>query len=119
MKKAVPLLLVLFASAPAFADEPECKSDYGVTVCGYHCVADYGQVKCAQTPEGLCHADYGQVVCWDPPERTYRRAQCISDYGQISCGYGCVADYGRVACASSPEDRCFAEDGRVVCTDEF
>jgi len=43
-----------------------CKSAYGTTVCGYGCLAAYGQVKCAQTPQGTCKAAYGEVTCWDP-----------------------------------------------------
>jgi hypothetical protein len=34
----------------------ECKSAYGQTECGYGCVAAYGEVKCAKTPEGRCQA---------------------------------------------------------------
>src|ERR1041385_8012338 len=32
--------------------QQECKSAYGTTVCGYSCVAAYGEVKCASTPSG-------------------------------------------------------------------
>ena len=53
----------------------ECKESYGNIVCGYHCIAAYGNIKCAQTPEGICTESYGEITCYDPPEDTdsYRR----------------------------------------------
>jgi hypothetical protein len=44
-----------------------CKSSHGAIACGYGCVAAHGQVKCAQTPHGVCKAAYGKITCWDPP----------------------------------------------------
>jgi hypothetical protein len=108
--------------------QQECRSDYGTTVCGYHCVADYGVVRCASTPEGTCTAADGQVTCWDPTERRHDRdredgdgdepqSECKSAYGTTVCGYGCVADYGQVRCASHPGGTCAAAYGQITCTD--
>lgn len=60
---------------PAYPQE-ECKSAYGVTACGFGCVAAYGEVKCAVQPGGACTAAYGQVTCFEPPAQT------------VSGGYG-------------------------------
>lgn len=49
------------------APAAQCVSNYGKTVCGFGCVADYGQVQCAQTPWGRCEARGGRVTCWEPP----------------------------------------------------
>lgn len=119
------------SSAPVQEDTGEsmCKSEYGTTVCGYHCVAEYGQVKCARTPEGSCTAQYGDVTCWDPPGHHYReryyggyggyapQSECKSEYGKTVCGYGCVADYGDVKCAHRPGGTCQAAYGSITCTD--
>lgn len=41
----------------------ECRSAYGQTACGYGCVAAYGAVRCAPTPDGACTAAYGKITC--------------------------------------------------------
>lgn len=46
--------------------QARCKSEYGMTACGYNCVSGYGVVRCAQTPQGVCRAETGKVTCWDP-----------------------------------------------------
>lgn len=111
----------------------QCKSAYGTTVCGYDCVAAYGEVRCAATPEGSCTAGYGEVTCWDPPRREHRhhrryrrddddgddddaRSECKSAYGTTACGYGCVAAYGEVKCASRPGGVCQAAYGEITCS---
>jgi hypothetical protein len=43
--------------------QAQCLSKYGTTVCGYGCVAEYGQVKCSQVPGGVCAAAYGKITC--------------------------------------------------------
>ena len=43
----------------------ECLSRYGTTVCGYGCVANYGQIRCAATPAGQCFAMNGTLQCTD------------------------------------------------------
>ncbi|MCA2979976.1 MAG: hypothetical protein INH41_08865 [Myxococcaceae bacterium] len=106
--------------APAVAVPGECKNAYGSVVCGYHCVAAYGQVRCARTPLGACHAAYGEVKCFDPPagEGDFRiPAECRSAFGQTACGYGCVAAAGQVRCAQTPLGACQAASGDVVCFD--
>lgn len=96
-----------------------CKTDYGKTECGFDCVADYGVVRCAQTPAGACKADFGQVLCNDPDRYSpgMPSMTCKADYGTIACGYDCVADYGVVRCAQSPAGACKADYGKVVCGD--
>jgi hypothetical protein len=103
----------------------ECLSEYGTTECGYHCVAQYGEVKCASTPTGACQAQYGTVTCWDPPRGGRRhhgygraaQAECVSQYGTTACGYGCVAQYGEVKCAQHPGGVCAAQYGSITCSD--
>ena len=126
------------SSEPAAGDDSaddgsaRCRSDYGTTVCGYDCVAAYGEVKCAATPEGSCTAGYGEVTCWDPPRREHRphrryrrdddddddeaRSECKSAYGTTVCGYGCVAAYGEIKCASRPGGVCQAAYGEITCS---
>ena len=132
---------LLFWGTPALADPaPSCASAYGKTACGFHCVAEYGQIQCAKTPEGRCQAAYGKVTCWDPPPAERHRghhrereageseahpgshrpraaASCKSAYGKTECGYHCVAKYGKVACAATPEGACAAAYGKVTCWD--
>jgi hypothetical protein len=45
--------------------EASCLASDGRIACGYRCVAAYGQVRCAQTPDGLCRAESGRVTCFD------------------------------------------------------
>ncbi len=45
----------------------QCLSGFEQLACGYGCAANFGHVKCAQTPVGRCVAQGGQVVCVDPP----------------------------------------------------
>ncbi len=123
MRGVLSLLLFLFATGRALAEDAPCITNYGKTACGYHCLANYGQVKCARTSAGACAANYGQVVCWDPPRHVQRRrrwiprAECLSNYGTIACGYGCIADYGHVQCAQTPHGQCYANNGQLVCSD--
>ncbi|MGE5182363.1 MAG: hypothetical protein ACM31C_09895 [Acidobacteriota bacterium] len=113
------------APAPAYSGyaQQECKSAYGTTACGYGCVAEYGQVKCASRPGGTCQAAYGQITCSEgAPAPAYGYAgpppqqECKSEYGTTACGYGCVADYGVVKCASQPGGTCQAAYGQVTCS---
>ena len=106
---------------PAYPQQ-ECKSAYGVTACGFGCVAAYGEVKCAANPGGACTAAYGQVSCWEPaPQNVYGygpapASECKSAYGETACGYGCVAAYGTVRCAQQPGGACAAAYGEVTCS---
>ena len=45
----------------------ECKTAFGETVCGYHCMVAFGEIKCAQTPECTCTSSFGEITCYDPP----------------------------------------------------
>lgn len=97
----------------------ECRSGFGKTACGYHCVAAYGDVKCAATPAGACQAGFGVVACGDPAH--YRagmpNVRCLAGFGKVACGYGCVAGFGDVKCARRPSGTCKAAYGEVVCSD--
>ena len=121
MRKTSWFGMVLFTGMLLYAGnasaDPECKTAYGTTVCGYHCTAQYGQVQCAKTPQGACMAAYGQIECWDPSERTRRPAECIAEYGQIACGYDCKANYGKVQCAQTPSGACGSGYGQLICWD--
>ncbi|WP_370459105.1 hypothetical protein [Aggregicoccus sp. 17bor-14] len=114
------LVRIYGASLP----EPECKGLEGQAACGYHCAADFGDVKCARTPKGVCQARSGKVTCFDPPPVVYASwgsatpaAECRA-YGQkLACGYGCVSGTEGVACAATPAGVCRSEAGRVLCFD--
>ncbi len=45
---------------------PECRENGRRVACGYHCVSALGEVRCAQTPQGVCHSDLAGLHCWDP-----------------------------------------------------
>lgn len=138
MRTLLPWLVLVFtllgavvpasAGDPWPAAEPECRTAYGQTVCGYRCVAEYGQVQCAQTPYGLCRSGYGSVTCWDPPAASRRGRRdvdlsswpaptCHAEYGMVACGYTCESGYGTVQCTQTPYGVCHAEYGKVVCWD--
>jgi hypothetical protein len=115
------ILILLVCTAPALADDTECKTAYGKTACGFHCTAGFSDVQCSETYEGACLAAFGRVMCWDPPPR-YRRlacerepAQCLAAFGDIACGYGCTAGFGEVKCSPRPGGTCEAADGHVTC----
>jgi hypothetical protein len=96
-----------------------CQSAFGRTECGYDCKVAFGELRCAQTPLGVCHAAFGELVCWDPPRwvRGNQKATCQAAFGEIACGYACVAAFGKVRCASSPQGACKAAHGEIVCSD--
>ncbi len=98
-------------------ENAQCIASYGQIACGYHCESGYGIVKCANTPQGVCHAAYGQVKCWDPEVKTDAPSQCMASYGQIACGYHCESGYGMVKCAETPQGICRASGGTVTCWD--
>ena len=102
--------------------QKECKSEYGVTECGFHCAAGFGIVRCAKTPAGACGAAFGQVTCWDPPGADERyapgiAAECKAAYGRIECGYGCAEGFGNVQCATRPGGVCHAAYGTITCVE--
>ena len=100
-------------------DGATCESAYGKTACGFDCKAAFGEIKCADTPNGVCHSAYGKLVCWDPPRwvRGHQKARCEAAYGDIACGYGCVSAYGKIKCASSPGGACKAAYGDITCSE--
>lgn len=102
--------------------DPECKSAFGKTACGHHCVAAFGDVKCARTHLGACTAAFGKVTCGDPqhwvldlPEAPPMR--CESAFGKTACGYRCASGFGDVRCASTPDGVCRATAGGVACSE--
>ncbi len=127
----LPFLLALAAAAGPSNQTPPgtagatCVTEYGQTVCGYKCLARFGQVRCSQTPEGICYTEGERVVCWDPPAyylRSTARAslpkpRCHTEYGKTACGWDCTARYGKVACAQSPDGLCVARNEQLVCWD--
>jgi hypothetical protein len=103
---------------------PQCVTSFGKTACGYGCRASDGQVRCAQTPQGVCSVGSGIVACWDPPPLVKGvlgvrapRPSCVTSFGQTACGYECVANYDQVQCAQTPFGACGANEGKVVCWD--
>ena len=116
-----PLVKTIFGR---HAPRPSCVTSSGQTACGYHCVANYDQVQCAQTPFGACRANEGKVACWDPPaavlasrQETTPKASCEIGFGKVNCGYHCIANHGVVRCAETPDGTCRAERDTVYCWD--
>lgn len=106
------------------AAAPPCLRTYGITACGYSCLAAHGHVACAATAHGTCAASGDSVVCWDPPDwvpahygdRT-PRARCITRSGHTECGYHCEAHGEEVKCAQSPDGICRATALGITCWD--
>lgn len=99
----------------------ECKSAYGKTVCGHHCVAAFGDVQCARTHLGACEVAFGKITCADPPRWVLAdpdapAMRCQTAYGKTACGYSCQAGYGEVRCADTPDGVCQAAFGKVSCS---
>lgn len=106
------------------APEPQCVFSEGKTACGYACRISDHQLRCAQTPQGVCSVGSGIVACWDPPPlvktllgRRAPRPTCVTSYGQTACGYDCIANYDQVQCAQTPFGACKANEGKVACWD--
>lgn len=116
----------LLVSAMAWAGEPkpDCLSAYGMSACGYHCIGEYSQVKCAVTPQGVCISGSCQVLCFDPPAHVISlwgeklpRPTCVREKDRLACGYHCKAQGAEVACATTPAGVCTADYGMVRCFD--
>jgi hypothetical protein len=102
----------------------QCLVSEGKTACGYNCRASDSQVRCAQTPLGVCSVGSGIVACWDPPPLVRGvlgpyapRPSCVTSFGQTACGYWCVANFDQVQCAQTPFGSCRANEGKVACWD--
>lgn len=99
------------------APKKECKTVYGKTVCGFNCVASYGDIKCSKTPSGSCLASYGSITCGDPSFKTKEKMSCEAAYGKIACGYNCVSSYGEIKCSQTPNGNCLAAFGEIKCAE--
>lgn len=118
MLSSLATLVVLTQASPA----PSCHTSGRSVACGYHCLAELGEVKCAQTPEGLCQRAEDRLVCWDPPEEVRlhavtRKPQCKLKRGLVSCGYACATSETKLACAQTPWGVCTTRYDDVVCWD--
>ncbi len=115
------LTLFVLAQTPA----PECRTSGGVQACGFHCRAELGEVKCAQTPQGLCTRVESQLVCFDPPEEArihldslaLAKAVCKSKRRSVECGYNCVDSPNQLQCAKTPYGVCTTRFDNVTCWD--
>lgn len=113
------LLLVLSQNLPA----AECRTSGMNVACGFHCRAELDEVKCAQTPQGLCTRLERQLVCWDPPEEVRLHFSgeaapvCKTKYREVACGYACLTSPNRVACAQTPFGVCATRFDQVQCWD--
>ena len=114
------IVLQVMKSAPG----PECKTDQGKMVCGYHCASSMSPLACTRTPAGVCEARYGQTVCFDPADELLAvygadvpAPKCLAQDGQIACGYNCTAGNGMVACSKTPMGACLARDSSPKCFD--
>lgn len=115
-----PLVQLFGAGLP----RPECRTLLGQVACGYGCVSALGQVRCAQTPAGVCAASTVEVQCFDPPWQVYARhglavppPRCVTNVEQIACGYACAGSAQELRCAQTPAGRCQRYDGQVTCWD--
>ncbi len=104
--------------------EPECKTIDGVVACGYGCATDFGKVKCARTPAGVCRAHEGDIACFDPPAAVFAlfgretpRVECRTQGTRLACGYKCLSSAEGVKCAATPLGVCKAENQRLTCFD--
>ncbi len=117
-------LLLLLSQKPVSTPAAECRTSGLNVACGFHCRAELDEVKCAQTPQGLCTRLERQLVCWDPPDEvrfhgteTLGRPQCKSKYRDVACGYSCLTSPNHLACAQTPFGVCATRFDRVVCWD--
>jgi hypothetical protein len=118
---AMALVVLVTAGDASAAD---CLTSEGKTACGFHCVSGEGQVRCAQTPEGVCSVASGVVACWDPPSVLKRALpvgipapECTTTYGQTACGYSCETNSDHALCAQTPFGACAASEGKLACWD--
>lgn len=44
-----------------------CLTAGTAVACGYDCQASRAEVRCANTPKGVCRVDEGRFTCFDPP----------------------------------------------------
>lgn len=106
------------------ASAAECLTSSGKTACGFHCVGASGDVRCSQTPEGVCSVASGIVVCWDPPPvlrrvfgERFPPPTCVTTSYQTACGYSCEMSNDRAQCAQTPFGECQVSEGKLVCWD--
>lgn len=103
----------------------QCQSKQGQLACGYHCqTRETGDVRCANTPDGICVATRLGITCWDPPvfaycadSRPLPRPLCMTVDGNAACGYGCKARNGVIRCAQTPGGQCQVFPQDILCTD--
>jgi hypothetical protein len=114
----------VLASRRAATPAASCESGFGKVSCGYHCVADHGVVRCAETPDGMCRSERGAVFCWDPPLESTgavwnatAELACIQASNDRSCGFRCLAIPNQGRCGSSRADSCRVKDDNIVCVD--
>ncbi len=106
----------------ALTQTPECRTSGTTTACGYNCRAELSEVKCAQTPQGVCQRIEGQLVCWDPPEEVRFHAApaapvCKAKFRDVACGYTCATSPDKIACTQTPWGVCGTRHGEVKCWD--
>lgn len=117
------VMALLASLAAGEARAVDCLTSSGQTACGYHCLGAERQVRCAQTPEGVCSNSSGVLACWDPPSllrRVYEHvppASCVTNGGQTACGYHCVTGSDQARCAQTPFGACSVNGGRLACWD--
>ncbi|HEX8822287.1 MAG TPA: hypothetical protein VF794_20340 [Archangium sp.] len=104
--------------------EPECKTIDGQVACGYQCATQFGKVKCARTPAGMCAGRSDEIVCFDPPPEVYAvygrdtpKAECRGNGPELACGYKCTLGAGKVACSKTPLGVCRSDGLRLTCFD--
>ncbi len=115
---------LLLLAALAQIEQPTCHVSGDEQACGFHCRAELGQVRCAQTPEGFCTRIEGQLTCWDPPDEVRWHpveggpiAHCQAKYREVACGYACLSAPSHLACAQTPFGVCSTRFDEVTCWD--
>ena len=102
---------------------PECHSSGGDVACGFYCRAELDEVKCAQTPQGVCTRVERTLTCWDPPDEVRFHADattkpiCKAKYRDVACGYSCMTSPTNLACAQTPWGVCAMRHDHVECWD--
>lgn len=116
----VALMSMWLSATP---EKPTCVNANGQTACGYSCKAESGNVKCAQTPQGICASNGGNIVCFDPPVllarvlKTVPAPTCKIEQGTMACGYNCTSAMSELRCTKTPMGVCEARYGKTVCFD--
>jgi hypothetical protein len=61
-----PLVLASLYERGEAPPRAQCLAAFGHVGCGYRCQATTREVRCAETPYGICRVRFGKITCFDP-----------------------------------------------------